>query len=111
LPAAHGRGPSATYDHGHLLRLRMVAVLRESERLGIAEIRERLGVLTDDEIAAMLDLRTRPPADRWRRVTLQPGLELHVREPQGEPDLPLEDAVDAILQTIAPILARLERSR
>ena len=107
LPSAHGRGPTATYDLGHLLRLRMALALRDDERLGIAPIRERLSTLSDDDIAALLDIQTRPPADRWRRISLHPSLELHVREPAGDPDIAVEEAVGAILDLVAPVVARL----
>lgn len=109
LPPAYGRGPTATYDLGHLLRLRMIARLRD-EGIGLKEIRERLGGMSDDDIAAMLKIQTRPPEDRWRRVLLHPSLELHVREPGGEPDLALEEAVELLVRLAQPVIDRLDES-
>jgi DNA-binding transcriptional MerR regulator len=107
LPPSYGRGPTATYDLGHLLRLRMIVKHRE-EGLGIKDIRERLGALTDDELASALKIRTRPPEDRWRRIQLHPSLELMVREPGGEPDLALEEAVELLVSLARPVIERLE---
>ena len=107
LPPSYGRGPSATYDLGHLLRLQMIVKHRE-EGLGIKEIRDRLSGLTDDEIASTLKIRTRPPEDRWRRIQLHPSLELMVREPGGEPDLALEEAVELLVNLARPVIDRLE---
>ena len=61
LPPAYGRGPTATYDLGHLLRLRLIVSLKEN-RLGLQEIRDKLNGLTDDDIAAMLNVQTEPTA-------------------------------------------------
>jgi DNA-binding transcriptional MerR regulator len=109
LPPAYGRGPTATYDLGHLLRLRMIATLRD-EGITLREIRERLGGMTDEEIAGTLKIQTRPPEDRWRRVLLHPSLELHVREPGGEPDLALEEAVELLVRLAQPVIDRLDES-
>src|SRR5262249_28126708 len=46
LQPAHGRGPSATYDLGHLLRLRMIQLLK-NDRLPLDDIKTRLAELTD----------------------------------------------------------------
>lgn len=107
LAPSYGRGPTATYDLGHLLRLQMIANLR-NEGLGIKEIRDRLSRLSDEEIASSLKIRTRPPEDRWRRIQLHPNLELMVREPGGEPDLKLEEAVDLLVGLARPVIERLE---
>lgn len=107
LAPSYGRGPTATYDLGHLLRLKMIANYR-AEGLPIKEIREKLNRLSDDEIASMLKVRTRPPEDRWRRIQLHPSLELMVREPGGEPDLALEEAVELLVNLARPVIDRLE---
>jgi DNA-binding transcriptional MerR regulator len=107
LAPSYGRGPSATYDLGHLLRLKMIARYRD-EGVAIREIRDRLGGLSDDDIAAILKIRTRPPEDRWRRIQLHPSLELMVREPGGEPDLGLEEAVELLVSLARPVIERLE---
>ena len=82
LPPAHGRGPTATYDLGHLLRLRAIRQL-QGNYLPLAEIKDQLGHLDDDQIADMLNIQATPPEDRWRRVQLHPDIELHVRERSG----------------------------
>jgi DNA-binding transcriptional MerR regulator len=110
LPAAHGRGPGATYDLGHLLRLRMILLLKAAH-LPLDEIKARLDGLSDREIAALLEVETRPPEDRWRRIELHPDIELHVRERGGDRDLALEEAVDMIVRVARPAIDDLERGR
>lgn len=107
LAPAHGRGPSATYNLGHLLRLRMIGLLKAAYR-PLDEIRARLAELSDREIAAMLEVETAPPEDRWRRVQLHPDIELHVRERTTGRDGALEEAVDLIVGLTRPVIDRLE---
>jgi DNA-binding transcriptional MerR regulator len=108
LPPAHGRGPGATYDLGHLLRLRAILLLK-ANYLPLEEIKSRLNSLTDDDIAAMLEIETAPPEDRWRRVQLHPDVELHVRERGGKGrDRALDEAVDLIIGLARPVIDRLE---
>lgn len=97
LPPAHGRGPGATYDLGHLLRLKMIQQLK-AEHLPLEEIKRRLGDLTDEDIEQMLSIQTRPAEDRWRRIQLHPDIELHVRE-HGDPvhDLMIDKMVGRIV--------------
>ena len=98
LAPAHGRGPTATYDLGHLLRLRMILLLKE-RYLPLEEIKEHLQRLSDAEIEAMLGVETRPPEDRWRRIQLHPDIELHVRERGGQGHDPvLTKVVDTIVR-------------
>jgi DNA-binding transcriptional MerR regulator len=106
LPPAYGRGPTATYDLGHLLRLQMIARLK-NDGLTLQEIKERLGGMDDEQIATLLRIQLRPAEDRWRRVALHPNLELHVREPGGEPDLALEEAVELLIKLARPVVDRL----
>jgi DNA-binding transcriptional MerR regulator len=111
LPPAHGRGPSATYTLGHLLRLRLIQLLK-AEFVPLEEIKDRLDLLSDREIAAMLNIRTRPPEDHWRRIELHPDIELHVRYSGGkEPDPALEEAVDLIVGLSRPVIERLGDDR
>ncbi|HEU0116628.1 MAG TPA: MerR family transcriptional regulator [Thermomicrobiales bacterium] len=108
LPPAHGRGPSATYDLGHLLRLRAIALLRE-QHIPLEEIKERLDSLHDRDIAAMLEIETAPPQDRWRRVQLHPDIELHIREADGKRrDYAFEQAIGRIQQFVQDEIDRLE---
>ncbi len=109
LPPAYGRGPSATYDLGHLLRLRHIAALKE-QRLGLQEIKERLSSLTDDDIAALLNVQTEPMQEFWRRIELHPDIELHVRQ-RTRSDPEMDDAVDLIVGLTRPVIERLEERR
>jgi DNA-binding transcriptional MerR regulator len=98
LAPAHGRGPSATYDQDHLLRLQAIVRLKETNA-GLDEIKRRLGELTDADIAAMLEIETAPPEDRWRRIELHPDVELHVRERAGKRrDYEFERAVEKLVR-------------
>jgi DNA-binding transcriptional MerR regulator len=111
LPPAHGRGPSATYDRGHLLRLRAIQLLKASY-LPLDEIKARLSGLTDADIAAMLEIETAPPEDRWRRVLLHPDVELHVRERAGKTRDPgLDRAVETLIKMAQPLLGDVEDER
>jgi DNA-binding transcriptional MerR regulator len=97
LQPAHGRGPSATYDLGHLLRLRMIKTMRD-EHKPLAEIKNRLADMADRDIASLLDIQTRPAEDRWRRVQVHPDVELHIRERAGQAVNPeFERAVEALI--------------
>lgn len=109
LPPAFGRGPTATYDLGHLLRLRMIASLKEN-RLGLQEIRDRLNSLTDDDIAAMLNVQTEPLQEFWRRIELHPDIELHVRQ-RSRNDPAMDDAVELIVGLSRPVIERLDERR
>ena len=104
LPPAKGRGVGATYGPGHLLRLKMINRFKE-DRLPLDEMKRRLDGLRDDDLAAMLQVETAPPEDRWRRVMLHPDLELHVREPGGRPkDYGFEKVVDTIIKQASILL-------
>jgi DNA-binding transcriptional MerR regulator len=107
LPPAHGRGPTATYDRGHLLRLKAIQ-LRRARNQPLEEIKEELSHLTDDDIAAELRIETEPPEDRWRRIVLHPDIELHVRERGGERDRTVDEAVDWIVGLARSVVDRLE---
>lgn len=53
LPAPEGRGKATVYSEGHMLRLRLVRLLAE-HRLPLAEIRQLLAGLTDEDIRPLL---------------------------------------------------------
>src|SRR5215211_2175684 len=55
LPPAYGRGPGATYDLGHLLRLQLIQILK-SQHFPLVDIKHRLNDLSDQEIAALLNV-------------------------------------------------------
>ncbi len=96
LPPAHGRGPSATYDRTHLLRLKAIGVLKE-RHLPLDEIKAELGNLRDEEIARQLGQPSAPNEERWRRLRIHPDIELHVRERSGpNVDAAFVRAVDLI---------------
>lgn len=111
LPPAHGRGPTATYDLSHLLRLRLIQLLKANYQ-PLEDIKVRLQGLSDDEIANLLDMETRPPEDRWRRIQLHPDVELHVRERAGTArDLALDQAVEQLVGLARTVLDRREGPR
>lgn len=98
LPSAKGRGVGATYSPTHLLRLKAIAALKENHT-PLSEIRQRLDGMGEGNLAAMLQVETAPPEDRWRRVLLHPDLELHVRERSGrDRDYDLERIADTIVK-------------
>jgi DNA-binding transcriptional MerR regulator len=106
LPPAKGRGVGATYGPVHLLRLKMISRFKD-DHLPLEEIKQRLDGLREDDLAAMLQVETAPPEDRWRRVMLHPDLELHVREPGGRPkDYGFEKIVDTIIKQSSILLGQ-----
>jgi DNA-binding transcriptional MerR regulator len=110
LAPAYGRGPSARYDLGHLLRLRLIEQLKE-QRLSLEEIRERLGELSDADVEELLHVQTGPSQEHWRRIKLHPDIELHVRErtrPGQQPDREFEQAVELIIGLAQPVIDRLK---
>lgn len=106
LPPAHGRGPGATYDLGHLLRLQMIQILK-SQHFPLQDIKDRLGDLSDQEIAALMNVQTEPSEDVWRRIELHPDIELHVRQRRGK-DKEMDRAVDLIIGLARPVIERME---
>jgi DNA-binding transcriptional MerR regulator len=96
LQPAHGRGPKATYDKDHLLRLRLIDELKTEENLPLDKIRERVGRLSTSDLEAHFAIASRLIEGRWRRVIFHPDLELHIRE-QDEPDYAFERTVDEII--------------
>lgn len=109
LPPAHGRGPTSTYDLSHLLRLRAIQ-RRRAEGVTLEEIKAELDDLSDPQIAALLEVRTDPVEDRWRRIMLHDDIEVHVRERAGKPRNPQFDAaVEQIVDLARVVIDRLER--
>jgi DNA-binding transcriptional MerR regulator len=108
LAPAYGRGPSATYDLGHLLRLRLIARLKD-ERHPLEEIRDRLGEMSDSDVEAALGIQVAPPTDTWRRITLHDDIELHIRvQPAGANSDAFNEAVELIVGLAQPVIDRLE---
>jgi len=106
LPPAKGRGPGATYNLGHLLRLRMIGILKD-QHFPLGDIKARLADLSDDDIAALLNVQTQPPQDAWRRIELHPDIELHVRQRSGK-DRSVEKAADLIIGLSRPVIERMD---
>jgi DNA-binding transcriptional MerR regulator len=95
LPPPLRRGPKTRYDEATVLRIRAIGVLR-ARRMGLDAIKRWLLTATRDQLEALV----RPPAppqaaapvieplassaERWERVKLVPGLELHVELGAGQ---------------------------
>lgn len=110
LAPAYGRGPSATYDLGHLLRLRLIHQLKE-QRYSLNQIKELLGRITDEEIERMLGVESRPPEDVWRRIRIGDDIELHVRERPGEEnDAMWAEGIEGIVAYASTVLDHLGKS-
>jgi DNA-binding transcriptional MerR regulator len=62
LRSPSGAGPGARYDGAHLARLRLIRRLQR-EHLPLAEIRRRLGALSDAEVIARAEDVVAAPAD------------------------------------------------
>ncbi len=98
LPPARGRGVGATYGPTHMLRLKAIGLLKK-DNTPLEQIKQRLTDMRDAELAAMLEVETAPPEDRWRRVMLHPDLELHIREQGGRNrDYTFEKVVELIVK-------------
>lgn len=113
LPPAYGRGPSATYDATHLLRLRAIQQLK-AKNLQLQEIKTELANRGDDELETLVAVEAVPTEARglWRRIELHPGVELHVREPTAEGrDLAFERNVSSLVAAARGILAQPEGER
>lgn len=109
LQPAYGRGPSATYDPDHLLRLQLIQQLKD-QRLSLRDIKERLSHLTPDDIAVMLKVQMQPEADTWRRYQLHPDFEINVRDRQtGDRSMAHEHAFDLIVEYARSVLDDLGR--
>ena len=111
LPSARGRGVGATYGPAHLLRLQAIKLLKE-QNTPLEEIRRKLEDMNDAQLAAMLQVETAPPEDRWRRIMLDDDLELHVRERGGKSrDYALEQVVDTIVKQAEIVIHQHLRNR
>ena len=85
LHASGHRGPGASYDAGHLARLRLIRRL-QADHLPLAEIRRRLETgKTSAPRRAAVEPATDAESDRshWERIPLAPDVELHVRRPHS----------------------------
>lgn len=97
LKPAHGRGPAATYDKDHLLRLRLIDELKTEENLPLDSVRERLGKLSTSDLEAHFAIASRPIEGSWRRIIFHPDVEMNIRE-QAETDYGFERVVEQVIQ-------------
>lgn len=108
LSPAYGRGPSATYDHDHLLRLQAINKLKE-QRLSLQAIKENLSQLTADDLALMMNVSDQPEVAIWRHLQLHPDFQINVRERPGN-DRPAthEYAFELIVEYARSVLGDLD---
>lgn len=108
LQPAYGRGPTATYDSDHLLRLRYIQHLKD-ERLSLSDIQERLNSLTPDDIAVALKVELEPTAEPWRHFLLHADLQIMIRDRPVSQRSPAQDqAFDLIVDYARTVLDDLE---
>jgi len=109
LQPAYGRGPSATYDSDHMLRLRMIQQLKDN-RLPLTAIKERLDELTPGDIAVMLRVQLEPTAEAWRHFQLHPDFFIAIRDRQGGTrSITHDHAFDLIIEYARSVLEDLDR--
>jgi DNA-binding transcriptional MerR regulator len=102
LPAPAFHGKDTTYDKGHVLRLQVIKKLQQFH-MPLDEIQARIGGASEDELERMLgsgpkgaqgngrgyrfpgreEPRESKGAERWERIYLKGGLELHLRSDAG----------------------------
>jgi DNA-binding transcriptional MerR regulator len=85
LPGAIGKGPSAFYTPAHVETLSRINEYK-SRGYSLSEIRA--------ELAPRPEVRPRHQSEDWRRVILQPGVELHVRRDAEDRARPLIDGIE-----------------
>jgi DNA-binding transcriptional MerR regulator len=105
LPPPEGVGPAAVYTAAQRDRLALIATLK-GQYLPLRAIAERLRDLDDAGVRAALRADRAPggaPAptgaadagERWERITLADGVELHVRVDRLDGTIPLAALVRA----------------
>jgi len=105
LPPPEGVGPAAVYTAAQRDRLALIAILK-GRYLPLREIAGRLRELDDAGVRAALRGERAPegalasPAatgggERWERITLAEGVELHVRADRLDGTLPLAALIRA----------------
>lgn len=106
LTPAHGRGPTATYDKDHLLRLQFVKQLKE-RLLPLEAIKRQLANVSTEDLEAHFAIQAGPIEGQWRRIVFGPDLELHVKLRPAR-DIRFERAIDQIVQHARFILESVE---
>ncbi len=108
LPPAYGRGPSATYDQDHMLRLQAIDQMKE-QRQPLKAIKEYLQQLTTEDLAMMMNTPDQPEVAMWRHYQLHPDFQIAVREQAGsERSTTYEYAFDLIVEYARSVLADLD---
>lgn len=108
LPPAYGRGPSATYDQDHLLRLQAINKMKD-ERQPLKSIKEYLEQLTTEDLAMMMNAPNQPEVAMWRHYQLHPDFQIAVRDKPGDDrSTTHEYAFDLIVEYARSVLADLD---
>jgi DNA-binding transcriptional MerR regulator len=100
LPSPGREGPSTRYDEAFLTRLQLINQLRAAH-LPLAEIRKRLGALTDDEALALVAAPTPEPPESaidYVRALLEPRPPVG---PKPSPRPPASVAPPSLLKRMA----------
>jgi DNA-binding transcriptional MerR regulator len=109
LQPAYGRGPTATYDRDHMMRLQYIELLKQ-ERMSLDQIREHLAEMEPADIEVALRGQFSPAADLWRHLRLHEDLTVMIRDrQQGRRDPALDMAFDLIIGYARSVLEDLER--
>jgi DNA-binding transcriptional MerR regulator len=109
LQPAYGRGPTATYDRDHLMRLQYIELLKQ-ERMSLDDIREHLVEMEPADIEVALRGQFSPSADLWRHLRLHEDLVLMIRDrQQGRRDPALDMAFDLVIEYARSVLEDLDR--
>jgi DNA-binding transcriptional MerR regulator len=108
LTPAHGRGPTATYDKDHLLRLRLIKELKE-QFLPLESIKLHLQDLSTEDLEDHFSIQSKPTEGQWMRYVFGPDLELHVRI-RSQRDYRFDRTVDQIVQHARFVLDNLEET-
>jgi DNA-binding transcriptional MerR regulator len=93
LRSPSGGGPGSRYDDGHLNRLRLIRRLQR-EHLPLAEIRNRLAAVSDDEAETIA--RERAPVDSASDYITR------VLATRGVPSRPIPPAASSVASLVAP---------
>ncbi len=108
LPPAYGRGPSATYDQDHLLRLQAIDQMKE-QRQPLKAIKESLQQLSTDDLAMMMNTPDQPEVAVWKHYQLHPDFQVAVRDQAGtERSTTHEYAFELIIEYARSVLADLD---
>jgi DNA-binding transcriptional MerR regulator len=83
LKPARGRGPSATYDKDHLLRLQRLKELK-IQHLPLDEIKQELATKSTEDLEAHFAISAGPTEGTWQRIAFGPDYELNVRISPGD---------------------------